>query len=362
MPGLAETDVGPWEGLDAAPRSKPAGRATWPSDDDPRGSSAYDDAADRMLAALRHIAGRHPAARCWSSATAASSEPLRRLLATPPMRGSPTCPAAGSSSPTTRRCTADGGRQPDRAQPDRRRTCCERHDARCPASSPNPTADRHRGPADPSRRHRTAAWRRPAPFTVDVAPLDAAQRSVGAQLVGGTLRLAIPSWMSTRRGSALDRRDEPPLPAQDVDRSVRSAVSGRSRWPAGSTCRGPRDIRWADRHDDALGFVHAVDRHHPHLRPTRSVPRLGGRLRHRARARAPGGAGPRRPTSGSWCTASRRPNGRSATSWRRLETTSEPTAWPGRTDPASTDIPISAANTTTASAAAGEPSSGAGAS
>jgi broad specificity phosphatase PhoE len=82
---LAETDVGPWEGL--TQREVEAG---WPgflaARRRPDGFEPYDDAATRMLAALRDIAGRHPGAEVLVVSHGGVIRAARRLLQAPDAR------------------------------------------------------------------------------------------------------------------------------------------------------------------------------------------------------------------------------------------------------------------------------------
>lgn len=84
-PRLAETDVGPWEGL--TQREVEAG---WPGylaeRRRPEGFEAYDDAADRMLLALQHIAARHRGGEVLVVSHGGVIRAARRRLAAPDSR------------------------------------------------------------------------------------------------------------------------------------------------------------------------------------------------------------------------------------------------------------------------------------
>ena len=82
---LAETDVGPWEGL--TQREVEAG---WPGylaeRRRPEGFESYDDAADRMLLALRHIAAQHRGGEVLVVSHGGVIRAARRRLAAPDSR------------------------------------------------------------------------------------------------------------------------------------------------------------------------------------------------------------------------------------------------------------------------------------
>jgi probable phosphoglycerate mutase len=82
---LAETDVGPWEGL--TQREVEEG---WPgflaARRRPEGFEPYDDAARRMLAALADIAAQHPGAEVLVVSHGGVIRAARRLLQAPDVR------------------------------------------------------------------------------------------------------------------------------------------------------------------------------------------------------------------------------------------------------------------------------------
>ncbi|MBI5090294.1 MAG: histidine phosphatase family protein [Actinobacteria bacterium] len=82
---LAETDVGPWEGL--TQREVEEG---WPgflaARRRPEGFEAYDDAAQRMLAALVDIAAHHPGGEVLVVSHGGVIRAARRLLQAPDVR------------------------------------------------------------------------------------------------------------------------------------------------------------------------------------------------------------------------------------------------------------------------------------
>lgn len=84
-PRLAETDVGPWEGL-----TQHEVEAGWPGylaeRRRPEGFEAYDDAADRMLLALQHIADRHRGGEVLVVSHGGVIRAARRRLAAPDSR------------------------------------------------------------------------------------------------------------------------------------------------------------------------------------------------------------------------------------------------------------------------------------
>jgi broad specificity phosphatase PhoE len=84
-PRLAETDVGPWQGL--TQREVEEG---WPgylaARRRPEGFEAYDDAAERMLTALRDIAARHRGGEVLVVSHGGVIRAARRLLRAPDSR------------------------------------------------------------------------------------------------------------------------------------------------------------------------------------------------------------------------------------------------------------------------------------
>ena len=83
-----------------------------------------------------------------------------------------------------------------------------------------------------------------AGFRVEVTRSARRRRSVGAQLVGTTLRLAIPSWMSRAEEQhwveEMSRRFARKLSAERIDLAARARTLGRRHG-----LRRPTDIRWA---------------------------------------------------------------------------------------------------------------------
>lgn len=84
-----------------------------------------------------------------------------------------------------------------------------------------------------------------APFQVEVTRSKKRRRSVGAQLVGGTLRIAIPAWMSSTEEAEwvdeMTRRFRRRLSTDRVDLPQRAhTLAGRYG------LRTPSDIRWTD--------------------------------------------------------------------------------------------------------------------
>ena len=81
-------------------------------------------------------------------------------------------------------------------------------------------------------------------FTVEVTRSTRRRRSVGAQLVGNTLRVAIPSWMSRAEEQhwidEMSRRFTRKLSADRIDLRARSRALARRH-----DLRRPTDIRWA---------------------------------------------------------------------------------------------------------------------
>ena len=100
-----------------------------------------------------------------------------------------------------------------------------------PAGAPEPTPER-RAPDDP-------------PFRVEVTRSAKRRRTVGAQLVGDVLRLAIPSWMSRAEEAhwtqEMSGRFLRKMSADRIDLEDRARTLAR-RYDLGR----PRDIRWAD--------------------------------------------------------------------------------------------------------------------
>lgn len=82
---LAETDVGPWEGLTGSEVE-----AGWPGflaeRKRPDGFEAYDDAAARMIEALRHIAAQHRGEEVLVISHGGVIRAARRLLDAPDAR------------------------------------------------------------------------------------------------------------------------------------------------------------------------------------------------------------------------------------------------------------------------------------
>ena len=82
------------------------------------------------------------------------------------------------------------------------------------------------------------------PFTVVVTRSSKRKRSVGAQLVGDTLRLAIPSWMSTAEEShwvdEMTRRFVRKMSTDRFDLTQRATTLARRH-----DLPRPREIRWA---------------------------------------------------------------------------------------------------------------------
>lgn len=99
-------------------------------------------------------------------------------------------------------------------------------------------------PDPPTPRAAPTAVDPPPPFRVEVTRSARRTRSVGAHLVGDTLRLAIPSWMS-RSDEAhwvqeMSRRFQRRLSSDRIDLASRAAVLARRHG-----LDRPRDIRWA---------------------------------------------------------------------------------------------------------------------
>jgi predicted metal-dependent hydrolase len=84
----------------------------------------------------------------------------------------------------------------------------------------------------------------PVPFTVQVTRSAKRRRSVGAQLVGDTLRLAIPSWMSAAEEShwvdEMGRRFMRKMSTDRIDLPQRAVTLARR-----FDLPRPKDIRWA---------------------------------------------------------------------------------------------------------------------
>lgn len=82
---LAETDVGPWQGL-----TQGEVEAGWPGflaeRRRPEGFEPYDDAATRMIAALRHIAAQHRSGEVLVVSHGGVIRAARRLLDAPDAR------------------------------------------------------------------------------------------------------------------------------------------------------------------------------------------------------------------------------------------------------------------------------------
>lgn len=82
---LGETDVGPWEGL-----TQGEVEAGWPGflaeRRRPEGFESYDDAAARMIQALRHIAGHHRGGEVLVISHGGVIRAARRLLGAPDAR------------------------------------------------------------------------------------------------------------------------------------------------------------------------------------------------------------------------------------------------------------------------------------
>lgn len=105
------------------------------------------------------------------------------------------------------------------------------------ASDETPSADSDapsRSDSSPSR----------PPFRVEVTRSKKRKRSVGAQLVGDTLRVAIPSWMShaeeQRWIDEMSRRFARKMSSDRIDLTARAATLGKRHG-----LRRPTDIRWA---------------------------------------------------------------------------------------------------------------------
>ena len=123
-------------------------------------------------------------------------------------------------------------------------------------------------------------------FRVEVTRSARRKRSVGAHLVGDVLRITIPSWMSRAEESrwvdTMSARYRRKLSADRIDLSERaSALARRYDLPR------PREIRWADDMTARWGSCTPAHRDDPDLEPPRPIPRLGDRLRDRARIGSP---------------------------------------------------------------------------
>jgi len=83
------------------------------------------------------------------------------------------------------------------------------------------------------------------PFRVEVVRSARRKRTVGAQLIGGVLKLAIPSWMSRAEEAhwieEMSGRFRRKMTADRIDLVDRAATLGRRH-----DLRTPADIRWAD--------------------------------------------------------------------------------------------------------------------
>lgn len=84
-----------------------------------------------------------------------------------------------------------------------------------------------------------------SPFRVEVTRSKKRKRSVGAQLVGDTLRIAIPSWMSADEEDhwvgEMSRRFARRRSTERIDLSERAAALARRH-----RLRRPAEIRWSD--------------------------------------------------------------------------------------------------------------------
>ncbi len=83
------------------------------------------------------------------------------------------------------------------------------------------------------------------PFRIEVTRSKKRRRSVGAQLVGGTLRIAIPAWMSSTEEAQwvdeMTRRFQRRLSTDRIDLRHRSTTLS-TRYEL----RRPTEIRWSD--------------------------------------------------------------------------------------------------------------------
>ncbi|MEX0848495.1 MAG: M48 family metallopeptidase [Ilumatobacteraceae bacterium] len=84
-----------------------------------------------------------------------------------------------------------------------------------------------------------------SPFRIEVTRSNKRKRSVGAQLVGDTLRLAIPAWMSHAEEEhwvgEMSRRFERKQSTNRIDLVQRAASLARRH-----QLRRPAEIRWSD--------------------------------------------------------------------------------------------------------------------
>lgn len=99
--------------------------------------------------------------------------------------------------------------------------------------------------ADPGAADPGAAGAGDVPFRVEVTRSARRRRTVGAQLVGPVLRLAIPSWMSTAEEAhwvdEMSARFQRKLSADRIDLVERATTLARR-----FDLSRPREIRWAD--------------------------------------------------------------------------------------------------------------------
>jgi hypothetical protein len=110
------------------------------------------------------------------------------------------------------------------------------------AAAPDPTVDTAPGPHAPSPAPVPASTE--PPFRVEVTRSKQRKRSVGAQLVGDTLRVAIPSWMSRAEEAhwvaEMSRRFARKMSSDRIDLTTRAASLAKRYG-----LHRPTEIRWA---------------------------------------------------------------------------------------------------------------------
>lgn len=130
-----------------------------------------------------------------------------------------------------------------------------------PAAIPaaGPAAEPPAAPAEPAEAT--------CPFTVEVTRSKRRKRSVGAQLVGDTLRIAIPSWMSRAEEAhwvqEMSRRFARRMSSDRIDLAARASTLARRH-----DLDRPAEIRWASDMNTRWGSCT------PHTRTIRVSDRL----------------------------------------------------------------------------------------